>query len=565
MGLVHTAARVRGMMLNLREREWISIMSQNDISSSRDTLLKVMVVDDEELSRRFIVSSLNWEAFGLEVAAEAASGLEALTLLEEQIPDIIFTDIKMPYMDGLELSRLIAGKYPHIKIVILTAFKDFDYAQQSIQIGVSHFLLKPINHAELHSTILKLKEQIAEEKKKWFELDHLKKILKDNYFFLRERFLFELLEDKISPSASASQLSYYFPEGIPSYIQVTLLEASSPRFLETSEEERLLQDMQNLEFVHKCLKNDTRIEALIDRRHHLVLLSYSPEVKMVTLCEQLQRSIHQISGLDIFFGIGTAYHDFLKINLSWQESLESLKFSRYIPSQSITVYQNDIHVQNTDWQPKQGAIEDIKFYIKAGLSDELNKVLPSLYLDEAGNLIESDKARLLSMTLLSAAVNAVNDIGINLQDILGQEATSFLPVLSEPTGGMLRNKTTAYLNKLTLSIASYRSTKRKTVLWDIIQYIQKEMSSPELSLSAVAEQFHMNDSYLSRTFKKELGFSFSKYLNRLRMERAIQLITGTDMKAYQVAEAVGIPDAYYFSSCFKKYTGMSIRDYKRNL
>ena len=553
------------MMLNLREREWISIMSQNDISSSRDTLLKVMVVDDEELSRRFIVSSLNWEAFGLEVAAEAASGLEALTLLEEQIPDIIFTDIKMPYMDGLELSRLIAGKYPHIKIVILTAFKDFDYAQQSIQIGVSHFLLKPINHAELHSTILKLKEQIAEEKKKWFELDHLKKILKDNYFFLRERFLFELLEDKISPSASASQLSYYFPEGIPSYIQVTLLEASSPRFLETSEEERLLQDMQNLEFVHKCLKNDTRIEALIDRRHHLVLLSYSPEVKMVTLCEQLQRSIHQISGLDIFFGIGTAYHDFLKINLSWQESLESLKFSRYIPSQSITVYQNDIHVQNTDWQPKQGAIEDIKFYIKAGLSDELNKVLPSLYLDEAGNLIESDKARLLSMTLLSAAVNAVNDIGINLQDILGQEATSFLPVLSEPTGGMLRNKTTAYLNKLTLSIASYRSTKRKTVLWDIIQYIQKEMSSPELSLSAVAEQFHMNDSYLSRTFKKELGFSFSKYLNRLRMERAIQLITGTDMKAYQVAEAVGIPDAYYFSSCFKKYTGMSIRDYKRNL
>lgn len=286
---------------------------------------------------------------------------------------------------------------------------------------------------------------------------------------------------------------------------------------------------------------------------------------MVTLCEQLQCSIHQISGLDIFFGIGTAYDDFLKINLSWQESLESLKFSRYIPSQSITVYQNDIHVQNTEWQPKQGAVEDVKFYIKAGLSEELNKIVPSLYLDEAGNLIETDKARLLSMTLLSAAVNAVNDIGIDLQEILEQEANSFLPILSEPTGSMLRSKTTAYLNKLTLSIASYRSNRSKTILWDIIQYIQKEMSSPELSLAAVAEQFHMNDSYLSRTFKKELGFSFSKYLNRLRMEKAIQLIMGTDMKAYQIAEAVGIPDAYYFSSCFKKYTGMSIRDYKRNL
>ncbi len=543
----------------------MNISQSNTTDNNNAPLLKVMVVDDEELPRRFIVSCLNWEAFGLEISSEAASGLEALTLLEEQTPDIIFTDIKMPYMDGLELSRLITEKYPHIKIVILTAFKDFDYAQQSIQIGVSHFLLKPINHAELQSTILKLKEQIAEEKKKWFELDHLKKILKDNYSFLRERFLFELLEDKIPSSASAGQLSYYFPEGVPSYIQVTLLEAASPRFLETSEEERLLQDMQNLEFVKKCLKNDTRIEALIDRRHHLVLLSYSPEVKMVTLCEQLQCSIHQISGLDIFFGIGTAYDDFLKINLSWQESLESLKFSRYIPSQSITVYQNDIHVQNTEWQPKQGAVEDVKFYIKAGLSEELNKIVPSLYLDEAGNLIETDKAQLLSMTLLSAAVNAVNDIGIDLQEILEQEANSFLPILSEPTGSMLRSKTTAYLNKLTLSIASYRSNRSKTILWDIIQYIQKEMSSPELSLAAVAEQFHMNDSYLSRTFKKELGFSFSKYLNRLRMEKAIQLIMGTDMKAYQIAEAVGIPDAYYFSSCFKKYTGMSIRDYKRNL
>ena len=116
----------------------MNISQSNTTDNNNAPLLKVMVVDDEELSRRFIVSCLNWEAFGLEISSEAASGLEALTLLEEQTPDIIFTDIKMPYMDGLELSRLITEKYPHIKIVILTAFKDFDYAQQSIQIGVSH-------------------------------------------------------------------------------------------------------------------------------------------------------------------------------------------------------------------------------------------------------------------------------------------------------------------------------------------------------------------------------------------------------------------------------------------
>lgn len=236
-----------------------------------------------------------------------------------------------------------------------------------------------------------------------------------------------------------------------------------------------------------------------------------------------------------------------------------------MPSQSITIYQNDIHVQNSKWQPRQDAIEDVKFYIKAGLSEELNQILPSLFLDNNENMIDTDQARLLSMTLLSAAVNVVNDIGIDLQELFEQGAGSFLSILSEATGNALRCQTIDYLNKLTLSIASYRTNKSKSVLWDILQYIQKEMKSPELSLTAVAEKFHMNDSYLSRTFKKELGFSFSKYLNRLRMEQAIQLIASTDMKAYQIAEAVGIPDAYYFSNCFKKYTGKSIRDYKKGL
>lgn len=96
-----------------------------------------------------------------------------------------------------------------------------------------------------------------------------------------------------------------------------------------------------------------------------------------------------------------------------------------------------------------------------------------------------------------------------------------------------------------------------------MHYIQEEITNPSLSLGFVAEKFHMNDSYLSRIFKRELGFSFSKYLNRLRMERAIELLNTTDLKAYQIAESVGIPDAYYFSNCFKKYTGKSVRDYRK--
>jgi two-component system response regulator YesN len=525
--------------------------------------IKVLIVDDEELIRKFIVSSLDWSALNMEIIGEAVSGLEALTFIEDLSPDIVFTDIKMPYMNGLELGQIIAEKYPHIKIVILTAYREFDYAQESIRIGVSHFLLKPINRTELKTVALNLLDEIDKERKKWFEFDHLKVILQENKTFLRERFLLEFLENSAFSQSAEKQILYYYLNEIPPYIQVTILETRSPYYYEQAEEERILQDMKNMEFVRNHLKNYPQMEVLADKDHHLILLSYSSEIQMVSLCEQIQRSIHQSAGFDISFGIGNGYTDFYKMSLSFQEGMESLKYSQYTQNQPIIIYQNDIHVQNSAWYLSQNALEDVTFYIKAGLSKQLNDILPALYLDEQGNLLSLEYARILSMTLLSSAINVANSIGLPINDLFDQDNHSFLQILIEPTSRELRAKTTAYLITLTASIATYRSNKNKTILWDILQYIKKEMTNPDLSLNTIALKFHMNDSYLSRTFKKELGFNFSKYLNRLRMEYAIQLLNSTDMKAYQIAETVGIPDAYYFSNCFKKYTGRSIRDYRK--
>ncbi len=528
-----------------------------------NSILKVIIVDDEELARKMLITGTNWSALHMEIIGEAVSGQDALSMMEEQIPDILFTDIKMPYMDGMELCSIVTRRYPHIKIVITTAFKDFDYAHQCISLGVSNFLLKPINRNELLSTLLKLREQIEKEKQQWLEFDHLKEILEKNFSFLRERFLLEFCENSTRSASTEKQISYYFPEGIPSYIQVTLLEAYSPYIGNLTEEERLLQDMKNLEFIKNYLKDRNHIEIFADNNHHLVLLTYSSNVQVISLCEQLQRSIYQTSGNEILFGIGNHYDNFYKAETSWMEALESLKFSRYMPNQPIIVYQNDIHVQNTGWTASPTELEDIKFYVKAGLPDSVQKHLTTLYTEPAGGLISLEHARMLSMTLLSSAVNVANDIGIPLDNMFSDYGNSFLQILLEPTSQDLRSRTSAFLIRLATEIATYRTNKSKNVLWEVMQYIQSHLTDSTLSLGSVAETFHMNDSYLSRTFTKELGFSFSKYLNRLRMEHAITLINTTDLKAYQIAEAVGIPDAYYFSNCFKKYTGKSIRDYRK--
>ena len=187
--------------------------------------LKVLIVDDEELARKMLLTGADWNTMNMEITGEAVSGQDALSAMEEQLPDILFTDIKMPYMDGMELCNIVTRKYPHIKIVITTAFKDFDYAHQCISLGVSHFLLKPINRNDLISTLLKLREQIERERQQWLEVDHLREILKKNFAFLRERFLLEFCENSTRSASTEKQISYYFPEGVPICIQVTLLES----------------------------------------------------------------------------------------------------------------------------------------------------------------------------------------------------------------------------------------------------------------------------------------------------------------------------------------------------
>lgn len=527
--------------------------------------LTVMIVDDEELSRKFLLNSLEAPELNLDIIAEADSGLEALSILEDQTPDVVFTDIKMPYMDGLELSQLILKKYPHIKIVILTAFKDFDYAQKSIRIGVTHFLLKPINRMELQNTITTLNERVQAERRQWEELDEMKALLKNNYQILRERFLLDILENKASNTLSESHIAYYYPDGMPSYIQVTLLEIYPIKNNSITEEQLLLQDMKNLQFVRNYLKNDSRLEFFTDQSHHLILLSYSPDIRMASLGEQLQRAIHQTSGLEVFLGIGNGYSDFYQLGHSYQEGLDALKFGRHTPNQTITIYEDDLHVENNTWHPAENFITDLQFYIKAGLLPELDKLLAVLYLDNSGNLLDLDHARILSITLLSTALNVINDLGLPMHELYEQIYNCFPALWEEDNCSSIRNLTNSRLKNITRTIADYRSDKSKSILWDILQYVRTEMSNPALNLSGVAEKFHMNESYLSRTLKKELGFGFSKYLNRLRMEYALQLINSTDMKAYQIAEAVGIPDAYYFSNCFKKYTGKSIREYKNKV
>lgn len=143
-------------------------------------LLKVLIVDDEQNTRKLLRLCIDWESLGMSIIGDADSGIEALDIMQETKPDIVLTDIEMPYMDGLMLSKQIKSQFIDVYIVILTAHEQFSYAQQAITIGVSDFILKPINAEVIKNTLIKLRDKIIKQREKLTKLETSYEYIKSN-------------------------------------------------------------------------------------------------------------------------------------------------------------------------------------------------------------------------------------------------------------------------------------------------------------------------------------------------------------------------------------------------
>lgn len=521
--------------------------------------LGVVIVDDEELTRKFLRKCIDWDSLDMVIVAEASGGKEALDLIEEHSPDIVFTDIQMPFMDGIELSRQISVLYPGIKVVIVTAHKDFEYARQSVSIGVEDFLLKPINRNELMQVAQELRESIDREKQHWVEYDRIKRQLEDNRDYLKEKTLLEILEENLDRELMLSRLSYYFPDRLPTCIQVGLVSPVAPNTT-YGEEDRLMLRLRVAESAKLLAARDKHLEIVYDNHYRVVLLAFE-DIDLLPTCERLHVSILKATGNPVTIGISGKYDDISFTGRAYQEASDALRYGKLAAPGQITLYEEDLGLNGRKWFVPDVDLAEIGFLVKAGQNDKAYN-MAKLLLDSAVG-VPLDQVRIAGVNILSAIMGALADLGLTYKGDDGQAELPYHQIFAcDSTVAMLKCLRQT-LNHATFEIQTTRSDKSRKVVQDVQAYIQANLAMPDLTQTGVAKAFYTNPSYLSRVFKKETGVSFTEYIIKLRLERAMELLRETDLKAYQVAEAVGINDAYYFSNCFKKFTGQTVSDYKK--
>ncbi len=513
---------------------------------------KVFFVEDEVVTREGIRDNVNWMANGFEFCGEATDGEMALPLLRAIQPDVLITDIKMPFMDGLQLSKLVRERMPWTKIIILSGHDEFDYAQKAINLGVTDYLLKPVTVQKLQDTLQKLASQLDREKQEQANLRKLQEQVEENRAALRERLLLKLTIGVISPTEAIEKGQMLGLDLVASYYQVVILKIEPEDLSEQfdyDEYQRVQQIIANMAEHNPdifLLKKDLEDVILIMKGSVPEYIIEERDRLFSDICQAITHTHYRAS-----IGVGSLQKRIADIYQSFVEALISLQRSPSESSDNLPQMVDRVELLKLD----KSAIEN---YLRCGTRAEFDAFF-SDYLNSLGEsaLKSSLIKNYIFVDVVLAASRLVNDLGGDLDHVIPDLDHIETALPKTNTIEQLREQTFKILSAALAFRDNQRSGQYKTLVRLAKEYMEKHFTEPELSLNEVASQVNLSASHFSAVFSQETCQTFKECLTEIRIKKAKELLCSTSLRSSDIAYQVGYNDPHYFSSVFKKNTGLS--------
>ncbi len=530
-------------------------------------MIKVFLVEDEVVVREGIKKNIDWAKNGYDFCGEARDGELAFPLIEKERPDIVITDIKMPFMDGLELSRLIKKELPETEIIILTGYNEFEYAKEGISIGVAEYLSKPISGDELLVEVNKVARRIREKKSSKSLQEKYQEDMKENQKLSRTRFftslvsgektMADLLDMARTVEIDISAVCYKIVLFQLKSLRHAQAEYSKQHVKATEEILSLCDELgiitfeRNLEGLALLFKADSmeELDSLLDsfsRRVEAILLNYSH--------------------LQYFGGLGCSVDRMTSLHKSYEtasfafahryfmEESQMIDYRRQIEPEAL---QDDFNVASIDMsRVDKTHIDD---FLKVGSSEEVDFFMDSFLNCFDNNYMVSLMFRqYIVMDVYFRVVAFVESLSHSKDEIEGIDMTSGTLLSAE--------NSTAYLKRILRQAVLLRentaSNKYGEIVDKVISYINDNYATEDISLNTLASHVNVSPNHLSMIFSQETGQTFIKYLTDLRMNKAKELLKCTSKKSNEIGEAVGYRDPHYFSYIFKKTVGVTPTQYR---
>lgn len=528
-------------------------------------LYSVLLVDDEEEVFQVIMKKLDWESMGFRIAGYARNGVEALEMAEELQADVVMTDIKMPYMDGLTFCRKLKELYPKTKIIIFSGFDEFDYAREAIKVEAEEYILKPINSNELRGIFERIKINLDKELDEKRNIEKLREYYLESLPMLQENFFISLMEGRISEKQIEKYAADYQVDLQGPYYVVTILHISTAVDGEDVQMDPFLKAIAVKKLAEEQLLEKWDSKLFMYLGDILVITQLQDEESAASFTDtmdKLCRMAKRICNARVTAGIGHLCDQLGQLPGSYQGAKNAVSYRvLYGNTRAINIAEMD-PLENVDVPWEEAFIQKIFKEIKMGEEGALKEAIEEFAARLAVSKMSLQKYRLLLMELVTEIYRFMGNNQINADAIFGQDSDIYNQALQLESTQALREWLEESCMKMHRQVLHERQDTTKSFVTKAIEYVKDHYGNQDLSIETICSYLSVSAAYFSTVFKKETGKTFINYLTDYRMDRALELLMEKGEKTYIIAEAVGYSDPNYFSYAFKKQFGMSPSKYK---
>lgn len=536
--------------------------------TGEENMLKVFLAEDEFIIREGIKNNIDWQAYGYEFCGEASDGELAFPLIQKTRPDILITDIKMPFVDGLALSRLVKKELPETEIIILSGYEEFDYAKEAIQIGVARYLLKPINGETLLQEIDSVAEIILGKQKEKEIREKYQKEMEENS--LRDQM--DLFQHLVTGDCSMEELLSVADKLdlkiMAPWYSIVLLKIQSMK-----------HDYE--EYSGSIVVVDERIAKLAEPEHVLVfdralegrafLFKADSEEELLAYQKEYLGDVKEVlsgyANLRYFGGIGTPVNRLREIPASFEDASHAFAH-RYLVAESCILdssllmqegaaEQEDFRISAVN--PEQIDRAKMQEFLRTGDLDEVIYFVDEFFGKLDGGAMKSRIFRqYITMDAYFSIADFLKGLGLQKDEIEAPDQDS--SILQDEKSAM--DYIVRIMEKALVLREKRASSRYEDVVSEVIHYIEDNYAQEELSLNLLASHVNFSPNHLSMIFSQQTGQTLIRYLTDYRMNRAKELLRCSSKKSSVISMEVGYKDPHYFSYLFKKTQGMTPTQYR---
>lgn len=543
-------------------------------------MLKIFLAEDEVVVRETIKRMIPWEELGFELVGEAADGEMALPLLLRQQPDLLITDIKMPFMDGLTLARLAKKEIPGLKVVILSGYDDFNYAKQAIGIGVEDYLLKPITKNALIERLSEIRSRYEHEKT---QKEYYEKFQREMLAYEKNssRDFFEALVggsmDMMEVYKRAEKLGL---DIVAEAYNVLIFTMNCDEDFSGQRDEYSSWEAESLELLENFFAGHS--SAMLFRSN---IFSYGVLLKgqRETIEENTRACVDEIRKIlsrqdgrrEWFLAVGQSVERLSQIQKSYHTASRAFS-QRYLYDENILYYdemetmehpggqaetEDNAYLQKVDVNALNPAI--LQKFLSNGLQEETENFVKDYFYAIGQEPMESLVFRnYVILNVRFSVISFIKGLGCDTNEM---ESADTEEVLAE--SGKNMESAIAYAKKMISQAIEIRDqnsgNKNRSILKTAVDFIDSHYMDEEISLNTVANVANVSSNHFSALFSQNMGQTFIEYLTTLRMNKAKELLRCTGMRSSEIAGEIGYKDAHYFSYLFKKTQGMTPSDYRK--